>query len=271
MKNNKKRALKLLGTLDVIAIEEYLESMAAKGWIFSGCSGMFYTFIKGEPQKLNYHVSLFHDGSAFGSNGDNIETRQYAAEWEAQGWQYVYANGRQVFFVSDDLNAEPIKVAPEEHLKRIRKCINGELIMWPLWTLICFMNLFTLNDAWPTEFMETGSTDMCWIVLFLFWTGHASRILHFYIKNKKRVSRGEDIAFPEGKKAMIYGRVMSVLLVATLALLFIQLLGGEKEILIPVFISVAIISVIIYFGIKLTRSIGNKKTKQIGKNCRSEQ
>lgn len=261
MKNKKKRTLKLFNTLDVPAVKDYLESMAAKGWLFSGCSGMFYTFIKGEPQKLNYHISMFHDGSAFGSNGDNIETRQYVAEWEAQGWKYVYANGRQVFFVSDDPAAEPIKFDSEKHLKRIKKCISSELIMWPLWVLICLMNIFTLNNSWPTEFMETGSTDLCWIVLILFWTGHASKILHFYIKNKKCISRGEDVVFPERKKSVIYGRIMSVLLVVTLALLLIQLLGGEKEVLIFVLISLAVIAVIIYFGIKLTRSIGSKKTK----------
>lgn len=261
MKKNKKRTLKFYNTIDVLAIEEYLENMTAEGWIFNGCSGIFYTFIKGEPQHLKYHVSLFHDGSAFGSNGDNIETRQYAAEWEAQGWRFVYANGRQVFFVSEDLQVEPVKIEPEEHLKRIKKCINGELIMWPLWVLICLMNLFTLNNSWPTEFMETGSTDLCWIVLLAFWTGHALRILHFYIKNKKRVSGGEDIIFPEGKKAVIYGRVMSVLLVATLALLFTELLFETKMAFISVLISVAIISVIIYFGSKLVRSIGNRKTK----------
>ena len=261
MKIKKKRTLKLFGIIDVAAIEKYLENMAAGGWIFNGCSGIFYTFIKGEPQNLKYHVSLFHDGSAFGSNGDNIETKQYAAEWEAKGWQFVYANGRQVFFVSENQQVEPIKIEPDEHLKRIKKCINGELIMWPLWVLICLMNLFTLNNSWPTEFMETGSTDLCWIVLLAFWTGHALRILHFYIKNKKRVSGGEDIIFPEGKKAVIYGRVMSVLLVATLALLFTELLFETKMVFISVLISVAIISVIIYFGSKLVRSIGNRKTK----------
>jgi len=261
MKSKKKRTLKLFGTLDVVAIEEYLESMAAKGWIFDGCSGMFYTFIKGEPQKLNYHVSLFHDGSAFGSNGDNIETRQYAAEWESQGWQYVYANGRQVFFVSDNPEAEPIKVAPKEHLKRIKKCINVDLIMWPLWALICLTNLFTFNNTWPTEFMETGSTDILWIVLLMFWTGHALNVLHFYIRNKKRALHDEDVIFPESKRSVIYGRIMSVLLVGALALLLIELFSGDIEVSISVFISVTIILVIIYFGSKLTRSIGNKKTK----------
>ena len=49
MKIKKKRTLKLFGIIDVVAIEEYLETMAAKGWIFNGCSGIFYTFIKGEP------------------------------------------------------------------------------------------------------------------------------------------------------------------------------------------------------------------------------
>ena len=261
MKTKKKRTLKLFGIIDVVAIEEYLENMAAEGWIFNGCSGIFYTFIKGEPQHLKYHVSLFHDGSAFGSNGDNIETRQYAAEWEAQGWRFIYANGRQVFFVSEDLQVEPIKLEPEEHLKKIKKCINGELIMWPLWVLICLTNLLTLNNSWPTEFMETGSTDLCWVVLLVFWTGHALRILHFYIKNKKRVSKGEDVIFPEGKKAVIYNKVMSILLVATLVLLFIELLSGDVEVTVAVLISLVIISVIVYFGIKLTRSIGSRKTK----------
>ena len=261
MKTKKKRTLKLFSTIDVIAIEKYFETMAAKGWIFDGCSGIFYTFIKDEPQKLKYHVSLFHDGSAFGSNGNNIETRQYAAEWEVKGWRFVYANGRQVFFVSEDPQVEPIKLEPKEHLKKIKKCINGELIMWPLWVLICLTNLFTLNNSWPTEFMETGSTDLCWIVLLVFWTGHALRILHFYIKNKKRVSLGEDIVFPEGKKAVIYGRVMLALVMVTLGLLFAELFFEAKKVFISVLISVAIISVIIYFGSKLVRNIGNRKTK----------
>ncbi len=261
MKTKKKRTLKFYNTIDVLAIREHLETMAAKGWIFSGCSGIFYTFIKGEPQNLKYHVSLFHDGSAFGSNGDNIETRQYAAEWETLGWKYIYANGRQVFFVSEDPEADPIQLAPEEHLKRVKKCINGELVMWPLWVLICLMNLFTLNNSWPTEFMEIGNTDICWIVLLIFWTGYALRTLTFYLKNKKRVSRGEDIVFTESKRAAIYGKTMSVLLAATLVLLITGLFFETKEVIIFVLISLAIITVIIYFGIKLTRSIGSKKTK----------
>lgn len=261
MKNKKKRTLKLFGTLDVVAIEEYLESMAAKGWIFGGCKGMFYTFDKGKPQKLNYHVSLFHDGSAFGSVGDNIETKKYAAEWEAQGWQYVYANGRQVFFVSEDTEAEVISVEPKEHLATVKKCINGEIISGLVWIALCLMNLFTLNNAWPTEFMENSTLDLCWVVLFIFWTGTLFRNILFYLNNKKRVTKGEAVQFPNGLRALWFRRITVGVALTGLAFIFISLFFGTRDTFIIVLINIAIIGTIIYFGIKLMRGIGGKKTK----------
>ena len=145
MKNNKKRTLKFFNTTDVVAIKEYLEVMAEKGWKFTGCSGIFYTFEKSEPQKLNYHISLYHDGSILGSTGDNEETRAYATEWEEHGWKFIYANGRQAYFVSEDPDTEPVRIEPEEHLKKIKKCITIEMVALPLWLLICLINIFTFN------------------------------------------------------------------------------------------------------------------------------
>lgn len=260
MKNNKKRTLKFFNAIDVLAIKEHLETMSEKGWRLTGCSGVFYTFEKSEPQKLNYHVSLYHDGSMLGSTGDNDETCAYAAEWEEQGWQFVCANGRQAYFVSDDLNADPIKVAPEEHLKRIKKCITTEIVSIPVWIIICLMNLLTFNNAWPTEFIESGNMDVFWVVICAFWIGQSLKALFFYLKNKKRVSTGEDIEFLDAKKTKYFSLLMITLLALALVLLFAGFLFEDKKVLIFTLISLAIASVIIYFGVKLTRSIGSKKT-----------
>ena len=138
MQSKKIRHLKFFSTIDVAVITEYLENMAAQGYFFIGQMGCFYTFEKGEPAKRKYHVELFHDGSMFGSKGDNEETKAYAATWEEKGWKYVYANGRQIFFVSEDLEAEPICIEPEAQLRKLRKCINGEIIALPI---LCFFVL----------------------------------------------------------------------------------------------------------------------------------
>ena len=257
---NKKRTLRFFNTIDVLAIKEHLETMSEKGWKFTGCSGIFYTFEKIEPQKLNYHVSLYHDGSMLGSTGDNDETRAYAAEWEEQGWQFVCANGRQAYFVSEDLNAEPIKVAPEEHLKKIKKCITTEIVSIPVWIIICLTNLLTFNNAWPTEFMESGNMDIFWVVICAFWIVQSLKALFFYLRNKKRVSNGEDIEFSDAKKVKRFSFIMTILLALALVLLFAGFLFEDQKVLIITLISLAIALVIIHFGAKLTHSIGSKKT-----------
>jgi len=260
MNKSKKRTLRFFNTIDVLAIKEHLETMSEKGWRLTGCSGVFYTFEKSEPQKLNYHVSLYHDGSMLGSTGDNDETRAYVAEWEEQGWQFVCANGRHAYFVSDDLNADPIKVAPEEHLKKIKKCITTEIVSMPVWIIICLTNLLTFNNAWPTEFMESGNLDIFWVVICVFWIGQSLKALFFYLKNKKRVSNGEDIEFPDVKKVKCFSLIMTTLLALALVLLFAGFLFEDKKVLIFTLISLAIVSVIIFLGVKLTHSIGSKKT-----------
>ena len=261
MKKNKKRTLKFYSTIDVLAIEEYLEAMAEKGFLFTGCSGIFYNFEKGEPAKRKYHVELFHDGSAFGSSGDNEETKAYAAQWEEKGWEYIYANGRQVFFMSEDLDTEPMTMEPEVQLKRMRKCINGEFIAWPIWLMLCIGNFFTFNNSWPTEFIETSNLSLCWVAILIFVSTSVLRSLFCYLNNKKRVTKDQSIEFPEAKQARWFSALTTGMLAAALVFLMISLAFESKEAFGVVLLNLAIITAIIFFGFKLMRSIGGKKTK----------
>ncbi len=261
MKNKKIRRLKFFGSIDTVAIAEYLESMAEKGYFFTGCSELFYTFKKGEPQKKKYHVELFHDGSIFGSAGDNEETRAFASQWEENGWKYIYTNGRQVFFASDDMNAEPVNVGMKERWKAIKKAIRGEAASGMIWVLLCFMNIFSFSDAWPTEFIENATLDLVWILLLVFWSGSFLRNLMFYVKNRQRVAKEQGLVFPKGTHAVWFNGIIVTFLLLAIVMLLVSLYFESKIALALVLISIAIIFVIVWFGIKLIRNIGSRKTK----------
>lgn len=261
MKNKKIRRLKFFGSIDTFAIAEYLESMAEKGYFFTGCTGIFYTFEKGTPQKRKYHVELFHDGSVLGSAGDNEETRAFASQWEENGWKYIYTNGRQVFFETDDMDAETVNAEPEERWKVIKKAIRGEVALGLIWVLLCLVNIFSFSDVWPTEFIENGTLDLVWISLLIFWAGSFLRNLLFYVKNKQRVAKGQSVVFPKGFHSSWFHTIMILFLTISLVFLLVSLCFESKETFIFVMITVAIIIVIVWFGIKQIRNIGSRKTK----------
>jgi len=261
MKNKKIRRLKFFGSIDTVAIAEYLESMAEKGYFFTGCTGIFYTFKKADPQEKKYHVELFHDGSIFGSAGDNEETKVYAARWEEKGWKYIYANGRQIFFMAEDMDAEPLNAEPKEQWNILKKCITGDLTSGFIWILLCLANLLRTDSDWPTEFIEFGTLDLVWILLLVFWIGSVLRNLLFYVKNRQRAAKGQSAVFPKGTHAVWFNSIIVIFLLLAVVIFLVTLFFESKMALMLVLISIAIISVTVWFGIKLMRRIGCKKTK----------
>ena len=49
------------------AAEEYLQTMAEKGWMLSSINGAYLSFKKIEPKKIKYSVDVLHKVSVFDS------------------------------------------------------------------------------------------------------------------------------------------------------------------------------------------------------------
>lgn len=265
MDNRKKQKtyrFKLFNCLDVNAVREYLESMSAKGWIFTGYKGFFMAFEKSEPQKIRYHVEMFHNGSVFESV-DTEESWSYIGQREAEGWEFIDSHGRLYIFASDYEDVEIMQRAPEEELRIAGKCIRSELIFLPIIALLCGWNYYSSFDvSWPTEFIEYGNFHLIWLLLMVFCLFWFLRSAMFYMKNKWSVSKGKNVQYPKGRIAKCFNWCISFLLIFAAAALAINMFTGGVSKLTVLSAGVLVIVLVGILGVRFLWS-GSGKARQI--------
>lgn len=94
---------------ETAAMAEYLEAMAAKGWMLTGMvqNGIF-CFEKQEPQRVKFCVAVLPDSSEFESK-DREEARQFREYCEEAGWRLLYGGTLWQIFTSEEEAPVPIE------------------------------------------------------------------------------------------------------------------------------------------------------------------
>lgn len=248
--------------IDVASITEYLETMAERGYFFSGCTGFFFTFEKGEPEKRKYHVELFSNGSMLGSLGDSVGAREFAYKWETRGWKFIDSTGSYIFFEAVDEDAEMVELDPKETFERIKGCMKNEIISALIFMLLSVFNITTnIESSWPTEFVEYGNIVLAWSILFIVVGATLIRNLIFYFKNSSRAKNNLSIIYPESRPTKIFNSVITVIFIIGLAVLMGGMLMGERNVLLGSLVAVVMILVFTNWGIELVRSKNGHKSK----------
>ena len=97
---------------------DYLERMAAKGWIFKGWK-LGLVFYKDQPRKESYAAEIFPEGDE-NDKRPEPNTQEYARYCEEAGWELVDSTGKFCVFRKIREDAVPI-VTEEERYENVRK------------------------------------------------------------------------------------------------------------------------------------------------------
>ena len=137
MARNRKTVLKGFNYLQCDDFAAYLTDMAAKGWHFKEWKAGL-VFERGEPEKTQYAVEVFIDGSEYDTRPD-VHTQAFAEYCEAAGWKLMDAKRKFVIFQKIRADAVAI-LTPQERLANIakeeRKDVLYRLVIGYIWVFL---------------------------------------------------------------------------------------------------------------------------------------
>lgn len=183
----------------------YLNDMASRGWHFKEW-GAGLVFERGEPEKAEYAVEVFIDGTEFDTRPEP-HTKEFAEYCEAAGWQLVDAKQKFCIFKKISPDAVPI-LTPEERLENTVKAMRGSMwlrvVLGASWTFMQWVDLFGaafVNQIFSDEhLMMTGG----WTILFI---ASVCSCIQFYLwkyKSAKKIRNGETVYFGRRNKKFAY-------------------------------------------------------------------
>lgn len=153
---------------DMGMMENWLEDMAAEGWLLEKCGGRFATFARWEPRPCRFRLEPF---------GSRTQVQQEAAEelYAQLGWRRLCPLREFLIFYCLDPDAPELQTDPvteswlvEKMLKKIRR----ELVLSWLFLLVC-MGLFAfrlLRSETPVEDLILGTdAEIVFAAVLLPW------------------------------------------------------------------------------------------------------
>lgn len=194
---------------DLKAVESFLEEMAAQGLMFVKQSNMFFYFEECEPKKVKFYIDVFDKASTFDTSPDP-STQEYIEYYKKCGWQYIFTNGKAQFFYTEDESVTPIQTDDEIRLKLIHKHVmTSSGMSWAIvgacmiMQLMCFISTHTIAEV----FIKGWGILLTYGVYPLIIFPQVIRYLYFYIKNKRRLARGEALFFFDRKNVKWFQRI----------------------------------------------------------------
>lgn len=205
MARNRKTVLKGFNYLQCDDFAAYLTDMAAKGWHFKEWKAGL-VFEKGEPEKTQYAVEVFIDGSEYDTRPD-VHTQAFAEYCEAAGWKLMDAKRKFVIFKK--IRADAVEIlTPQERLANIakeeRKDVLYRLILAYTWVLLILTRFFGPMFVHTIYSNQTLLLCAVWLALALSAT---IRFFHFLFWKRswaKKAENGEDLYFGKAKKPFTF-------------------------------------------------------------------
>lgn len=97
----------------------HLERMAAKGWMLTRMSTLWWTYRRTEPRKLHFAISYLATLSMF--DPDDLEERQEFLDYCTHGgWHLACSAAQAHVFWNEEENPTPLETDPELELESIR-------------------------------------------------------------------------------------------------------------------------------------------------------
>lgn len=193
---HRKTVLKAFSYLRCDDFAAYLTQMAAKGWHFKEW-GAGLVFEKGTPEKVQYAVEVFIDGSEYDTRPD-VHTHEFAEYCKAAGWELIDAKRKFVIFKKVREDAVDI-LTPKERLETIAKEERKEIFQkmslsytWSILQLLRFNSSDFVNHIFSNGLLLISAA---WISLAICAT---FRFIHYLVWkhiSESKIDRGEDVFF----------------------------------------------------------------------------
>ena len=143
---------------DQEAIQEKLESMAAKGWMISKLSNLMWTYERMEPRQLRFAVTYFPNASEFdpGPTEGELTKMDFCAQ---DGWILAKRWGSMQIFYNEDLNAVPLETDPVASVNNIHKAMKKNVLRTHLFAIALLLyyltfQFFRIKDD-PIEYLSS--------------------------------------------------------------------------------------------------------------------
>ncbi|MBU3110620.1 DUF2812 domain-containing protein [Clostridium lacusfryxellense] len=266
MSNNTKTTFFDFLPRECLAVEEYLELMAEKGWLLQSNKGYFFKFKKIEPQNIKYSVDVIPKASIFGPIDSDLALK-YREYCQAAGWEYICQNGvNQIFYAVDYKSVTSIYTGDEEKFKSVFKASLYSWVKLILYYLIIFLsNYFITRPAGNFDItIESNSQILFGIAAYSVLFISIAGIIPFFlwaIRSKGRLKENKSVLYSSYKNKTIKNiLIKSYGLIILILLLKFSDYGneGSKELnfalLIVVFVPIIIFSIIKKFNNRKTFS-----------------
>ena len=247
------------------SLEEYLEKMAAKGWILENINGQWLKFNKSEPKKLKYSFDIMNKVSFLdGKNSDeSLEYREYC---EKVGWKFVCESDRREIYCSE-LDEDRIEIHTDEIEKfNIMAKASLKYISLKIITLICvlitpFMITIGGSDA---HFLANTLTLSCLILASAFLLQEMISIISFlifFIKGKISIKNREKINY-NFKVSILLKRLVRYLFLIFLILILTALIIDYNTNILKILFIIIGLSFISEYIVNFIRNM-NYKNKRV--------
>lgn len=109
---------------DKTGITEFLNRMAAKGWILSSKKGELYKFVKTDKTYFRYDITYFADADET-NNYYIVGSMDYYEMRKAGGWQFLTNDRKMQIFISENPDAVPLDTDPLTQVQVIHQSAIG--------------------------------------------------------------------------------------------------------------------------------------------------
>lgn len=182
---------------------DYLERMAAKGWIFKGWK-LGLVFYKDQPRKETYAAEIFPEGDE-NDKRPEPNTQEYARYCEEAGWELVDSTRKFCVFRKIREDAVPI-VTEEERYENVRKAewksFGGKFF------LSCFMTGLLYWRLGTFDYVNYIFSDLLLLLIFTWTVLLAGELFHFIgfiawkANSNHRMKQGRRVFYGGGNRAV---------------------------------------------------------------------
>ena len=248
-KNNYLKKVFFHSVYDLKGMETFLEEMAVQGYMFVKQIGFVFYFKKCEPKKLRFCVDVFGKASIFDTRPETA-TQEYIAYCEECGWQHLFTKGKLQFFCTDNMEATSIQTDDQLRMKLIHvQTMANYGITWILLTAAIVLQLVKTFMSYNLAEILIQNTAV--ILLLILWPliilPQVMRYIYFYIKNKRRIEKGEEMFFYNRKQISVFHRTELSIVAIILAVLTATMYSGDFKFGILMII-LMVLSVVIFWG-----------------------
>lgn len=147
------------------AICDYLHEMALQGWILKGTNLSYFTFVKREPQDLQYYMDIYTEGSYLNPYNIDKEQLDYMAFIEEYGYELIAKTTNfQIYRCTSPLIDIHSEAPLEQKKKRQRTIVKYELLNHGFSLLLAL--LFFVNPIFHNRYEAVLNNGRLCMMLF---------------------------------------------------------------------------------------------------------